>query len=132
MTEDSRYHEVSALAVQRFEEAIGWRAGLPCATTNLPIAFLSHVVRAAVDVTEDRRPEPLMPELGAKGVNGGGSVHPLQAVRIGERLERVTEVEDRYTKAGADGPLDFVVVKNSFATPGGSVVAFSRMWMIYR
>jgi hypothetical protein len=132
MTEDSRYHEASALAIRRFEEAIGWRAGLPSATTDVPVAFLSHVVRAAVDVTEDRRPEPLMPELGAKGVNGGGSIHPLLAVRIGECLDRVTDVEERYTKAGADGPLEFVVVRNSFSTPAGAIAAFSRMWMIYR
>jgi hypothetical protein len=132
MTEDSRYHEASALAVTRFEEAIGWRAGLPSATANVPLAFLSHVVRAAVDVTEDRRPEPLMPELGSRGVNGGGSIHPLLPVRIGQRLERVTDLEDRYSKAGADGPLEFVVIRNSFSTPGGPLVAFSRTWMIYR
>jgi hypothetical protein len=133
MTDTPEFHEITAVAVQRFEEAIGWRAGMDRRSDGaVPLAYLSHVGRAPVDVTRDLRPEPLFPELGNKGVNGGGSVHPGAPVSVGTLLCRMTTIEERYTKPGASGPMEFVVVRHSFRTPDGETAADARTWMIYR
>jgi 3-methylfumaryl-CoA hydratase len=62
----------------------------------------------------------------------GGRLRLAGQVRVGDRLERVTQVIASTDKQGRSGPLRFVTVEDRLTRPGGSAALMDEHDIVYR
>jgi acyl dehydratase len=72
----------------------------------------------------------LPPIKAARSMAGGNEIEFFKAVRIGDRITRISKIADIYEKEGRSGPLVFTIIENRYSNQDGELVAVDRMTAI--
>jgi 3-methylfumaryl-CoA hydratase len=114
--------------------------GLPAPGPGDPLPPYWHLAACEVPPpTGDLGPEghshagPVTPPPGLpRRMFAGGRLRLAGQVRVGDRLERVTQVVASTDKQGRSGPLRFVTVEIRLARPGGGAALTDEHDIVYR
>jgi 3-methylfumaryl-CoA hydratase len=72
----------------------------------------------------------LPPVKAARSMAGGNEIEFFKAIRVGDRITRISKIADIYEKEGRSGPLVFTIIENRYSNQNGDLVAVERMTVI--